>query len=659
MFKFTLKVKLMILILIVALIPLLAATVFQTVYSHEITSKQIEINENSIAKNYSDMINDWISNQVSQLSEIINLHPEFKNPDKNQILPIIKVLNESDVDIEGCTLVDKNGVAVNDEGIEMQLADRDYFKKAKETKAPVISDILVSKSTGHQIIVVVVPILDDAGNFQGHIHSTIAIDKIMKRMESVKIAGTGYAYLKSQTGDIITHPDKSLVGKGLDEVFTPEQAKLFRETVLAKDEGSIDYDIDGVKKIAAYSKVPLTGWRVVVTAPAKEVYADNDRSMRVSVIIIIAAVLIIVGASVMMSRVISKPILEVSKVVKSAANGDITNRTKVRTRDETGDLANNINIMFDSFSKILGHVKVKADEVDNSAMSLSATSQELASSSQEVANAVQHVAKGASDQSQDLTDVLSAMNNFGMSLDNIYSSLNMIKNSTELTERLSNDGSSQMNEMTMATQAVSDSFDVVITNVGHLNENIRKIDEITNVIKAISDQTNLLALNAAIEAARAGEAGKGFAVVAEEIRKLADQSRVSAENIVLEIKNIFVEADEVVGMSDEMKDKLNLQIEQITFTTKSFEGILNSVFETTPMIKQTFEEADSLIKEKDRVFNSIQSVAAISEQTSASTEEISASTEEMSASTEEIASTSHMLQQVSNELVNNIKAFRI
>lgn len=216
-----------------------------------------------------------------------------------------------------------------------------------------------------------------------------------------------------------------------------------------------------------------------------------------------------------------------------------------------------------------------------------------------------------------------------------------------------------MKEMTTATRDVSQSLYTVIKNVGNLNENIRKIDEITAVIKDISDQTNLLALNAAIEAARAGEAGRGFAVVAEEIRKLADQSRVSADNIAQVIKSILAEAEGVAGMSSEVESKLSVQIEQINFTTRSFEGILNSVFETTPMIKHTFEEADSLIKERDNVLHNIQSVASISEQTSAATQEISASAEEMSASTEEIASTSNMLQQVSTELVNNIRTFKI
>lgn len=216
-----------------------------------------------------------------------------------------------------------------------------------------------------------------------------------------------------------------------------------------------------------------------------------------------------------------------------------------------------------------------------------------------------------------------------------------------------------MKEMTTATSEVSQSLYTVIKNVGNLNENIRKIDEITAAIKDISDQTNLLALNAAIEAARVGEAGRGFAVVAEEIRKLADQSRAGADNIAQVIKSILAEEEGVAGMSNEVESKLSVQIEQINFTTRSFEGILNSVFETTPMIKHTSEEADNLIKEGDNVLHNIQSVASMSEQTSAATREISASAEEMSASTEEIASTSNMLQQVSTELVNNIKSFKI
>ncbi|HEX9058824.1 MAG TPA: methyl-accepting chemotaxis protein [Clostridia bacterium] len=659
MLKLTLKVKLTILFLAVALVPLLSAVLFQTIYLQKITTKQIEINENTTSKSSSDMVNDWVNDKISQLSEIIKEHPEFQDLDKSKILPVIKVLHESDVDIDGCTFVDKTGYGINDSGIDMQLADRDYFKKIKETKAPVVSDVLINESDGRQVIVVAVPILDKEGNFLGLINSTIDIDDIIKKMERVKSADTGYAYLTSQTGNIISYPDKSMVGKKLEQVFNAQVAKLFSETVLARDGGSINYVINRAEKIATYSKIPLTGWRVIVTAPAEEVYSDLNRSMRVSVIIIIAAVLLILIVSTIAVRFFSKPILQISGIIQGAAQGDITGRTAVKTKDEIGELANNINKMFDSFSKIIGHVKSKADEVDNSAVSLSATSHELASSSQEVADAIQHVSQGASEQSKDLSDVLSAMENFGVLLDNIFSSLNSIKVGTDLTEKLSNSGSGQMKFMTMATNDVSESFDAVITNVSNLSGNIKKIDEITAVIKGISDQTNLLALNAAIEAARAGEAGRGFAVVAEEIRRLADQSRAYADKIVQVIKAIFVEADETVGLSSEVKNKLNAQIEQINSTTKSFEEILNSVFETSPMIKKTFEEADSLIKEKEKVFKSIQSVAAISQETSASTEEISASADQMSVSTEEIASASQTLQKVSNELVNNIKAFKI
>lgn len=659
MFKLTLKAKLTILFLAVALVPLLAAVLFQTIYLHKITTKQIEINENAISKSSSDVVNDWVGDKISQISEILKEHPEFQELDKSKILPVIKVLHESDVDIDGCTFVDKTGYGINDSGIDMQLADRDYFKKTKETKAPVVSDVLINESDGKQVIVVAVPILDKDGNFLGLINSTIDIDDIIKKMGKVKSADTGYAYLISQTGNIISYPDKNMVGKKLEQVFSAELAKLFNKTVLAKDGGDVDYVINGSEKIATYSKVPLTGWRVIVTAPAEEVYSDLNKSVRVSVIIIIAAVFLILIVSTIAAKAFSKPILQISGIIQGAARGDITGRASVSTKDEIGELANNINKMFDSFSKIIGHVKSKADEVDNSALSLSATSNELASSSQEVADAVQHVSQGAMEQSKDLGDVLAAMGNFGVLLDNIFSSLNSIKVGTDLTETLSNSGNSQMKVMTTATRNVSESFDAVIANVSNLSGNIKRIDEITAVIKAISDQTNLLALNAAIEAARAGEAGKGFAVVAEEIRRLADQSRASADKIVQVIKAIFIEADETVGLSSEVKNKLNKQIEQINSTTKSFEEILNSVFETSPMIKKTFDEADGLIKEKEKVFRSIQSVAAISQETSASTEEISASADQMSVSTEEIAAASQTLQKVSNELVNNIKAFKI
>ena len=239
----------------------------------------------------------------------------------------------------------------------------------------------------------------------------------------------------------------------------------------------------------------------------------------------IFVILLVILFSMVVSRIITKPIIEVSQIMQNVSNGDLTGRLHIRTKDELGHQAGNINNMFDKFSEIINSMKAKSESLDSSATSLSSISQEIASSSQEVANAVSNNAKGASEQAGDLGDILDMLENFSKKLDIIHSSLTDIKSSSDLTERLSNQGNSKLEELVKSLHEIEGAFGIVFSNINQLNNDVKKVEEITSYISTISQQTNLLALNAAIEAARAGESGRGFAVVADEVRRLAEQSK--------------------------------------------------------------------------------------------------------------------------------------
>ncbi len=196
-------------------------------------------------------------------------------------------------------------------------------------------------------------------------------------------------------------------------------------------------------------------------------------------------------------------------------------------------------------------------------------------------------------------------------------------------------------------------------NINKLNTDISYIGKMADMIKVISGQTKLLALNAAIEAARAGESGKGFAVVADEIRQLAVESKKATENISKLVSSITTQTEDVVDASNEVNKKLTTQVHTILNTNESFDGILKSLLDTFPKLKQTFADTEKAVNEKDHVIEKIHSISTIAEQTSTSSQEVAASVEGVFTSVEVVAKTAENLKYSSEDIIADLKMFKL
>ena len=136
----------------------------------------------------------------------------------------------------------------------------------------------------------------------------------------------------------------------------------------------------------------------------------------------------------------------------------------------------------------------------------------------------------------------------------------------------------------------------------------------TEIIASISSQTNLLALNASIEAARAGEAGKGFAVVAEEIRKLADQSRASTEQINKSVNELIDNAQFSVEVTQKVTAAFAEQTEKIHYTSSLFDSLRSEVIKVAGAIDGIESDVTSLNSNKDSILYEAAEVADFSNQ---------------------------------------------
>jgi len=256
------------------------------------------------------------------------------------------------------------------------------------------------------------------------------------------------------------------------------------------------------------------------------------------------------------------------------------NKEDLEIRDEFGDLARALYQMGDKIKGIVAEIHISA--------------QSLADASQQFSSTSQQISDGANQQA-------SAAEQLSSSIEEMAANIQQNNNNARETERISVESSTGM-------RLVADSS-------GKSYESVKRITEKIGVINDIAFQTNILALNAAVEAARAGEHGRGFAVVAAEVRKLAERSKIAADEIVHLSKD-------TLKVTEDSGHKLTRIIPEIEKTAKLVQEISASSQEQNAGI--------------DLINNGIQQFNDTTQQNSASAEELASSAEELAAQSDQL-----------------------
>lgn len=260
----------------------------------------------------------------------------------------------------------------------------------------------------------------------------------------------------------------------------------------------------------------------------------------------------------------------------------------------------------------------------------------IAKSSEEISAKVANQEAVANEQSNSVSQTTSTVDSLGETSRRSAVQAEESANSASKALALAESGAETVEQTRVGMESLKDRVREIAEQIINLSEQTEQIAGVSEVVGDLANQTNMLALNAAVEAARAGEYGKGFGVVAGEIRKLADQSRKSADKINKLVTDVQTAMNSAVMVTDEGKKTAESSIELALDTAESFIGVktaVTSVFSNTSEISQAAKLQAVSIQEILAAINALNLGAM---DTAADMQDVKASTLELKKSTEQL-----------------------
>ncbi|WGK82818.1 methyl-accepting chemotaxis protein [Vibrio aestuarianus] len=508
---------------------------------------------------------------------------------------------------------------------------RPWYKDASSAGKQIITTAYQDAITNALLVTIAEPVRIN-GQFAGVVGADVLIDQLTNDVISLDAGKNAYAMLiDAQNGTFLAHPDKNYLLKPVSSLSKTLQMSMIEQAMSSATIEEIT--IKGQNKLFYFTKVPQTDWIFAI-----EMDRATEEAAHTSLLqgLIITAFMITIVVIVLVSWLVSflfRDLGRVSKALEEIASGegDLTQRLEPRSDDEVGQLAHN-------FNTFVGNMHTMVSTLSLVSAALSEQSKQTASQAEERSSRIRL-------QQDEINMVATAINEMAAATQEIAGNADHTAQNAGEAVTACVHGSDQVSQTQGSIQNLAQEVQVATDVIQELEAHGKHINTILATIQNIAEQTNLLALNAAIEAARAGEQGRGFAVVADEVRVLSQRTHASTKEIQQMIETLQSTTGKAVGIMDDSRMLAGTSVDDANAASASLTQIHESVERISDMATQIASAAEEQ--------------ASVTSEITRNTEGIRDVSNDLALEAHSAAEQAAQLSELSHELENEIRRFKL
>jgi len=520
--------------------------------------------------------------------------------------------------------------------------------------------IMTSPASGQIIMSIYTPIVVD-GTPMGFAGGAFYVNAIASQISDVSKLGlsSAYIYIVDSTGITLHHKDETRIGNPVENVAVKGLVAGLAEGK-SPDPDMIEYEFKGKQKYAAYYIGMNDSYIAILTADEDDVLSGVKQIQVYTILICLACVIVFSILAIFIERLISGPLVELSKSLNELSTGNVTAECKAESHiRETVRTLNSFKALREALNNSMKTVHAAADNLNDSIISVDGMTGNNVDSIEQINTAINEVAQTSQAVADNAQMLAERASNLGENIEILNSNVQNLHEASQTIKVANDEATACMKSVYASANESVEAMQEITGKINETNAAVGNISTALQAIESIAAQTNLLSLNASIEAARAGEAGRGFAVVADEIRSLADSSAESAKEIKQIIEDVVVLSGGMVEISTRVNEVISKEKTDIEETQDKFTVLSDSVEASINEIDTIRQMADTLDRIKEEMSNATTDLGAISEELGASAEEVAASCQTVTDACTDTRSSTAEMRNINEDMSEAISFFKL